>query len=146
MHTDPSAESARNDGSRGNKAGHGTCMLARVVGYRGGIAKNATPVIVRMSDRFMGLTTAALEGLLRVLQDVTGKRTKAVVSMSLGVPTDFSEGSPRLRRADGGNGITPYRRAMHSLLQRLAREGVTLVAAAGNQYAVRLREALRGLT
>ena len=68
-----------------NSIGHGSCMLSKVVGKKYGVAKLATPVIVKVP--FGSNPAAYLDGVLKAYDDQRAKHdtdqaARAILSMS----------------------------------------------------------------
>lgn len=117
-------------------------MLSRMGGHKHGVAKSASPVIVRIPTYTVKPDgTAWIAGLRRILDDV-GDGKKAVLSMSIywartKKKERFSdEMVPTFQNTDGSDAYDYIRSRFAELLRRLADKGVTLVTGSGNDAKV----------
>lgn len=119
-------------------------MLSRMGGHKMGVAKSASPVIVRIPTKpVTGLTAGAwLVGLQRIVDDVRNESKDGVVSLSLYWPrmqkalfnddNDNPVFNPVFKNKDGSDGYDYARGVMAAQLRQLADRGLTLVTGSGN--------------
>ncbi|KAK7408694.1 hypothetical protein QQX98_009108 [Neonectria punicea] len=131
----PDVESADDD--NGGKKGHGTCILSRMGGHIHGIAKNASPVIVRMPRRPAAVNPVEdyLEGIQKIVDDVGSGNKRAVVSMSWFYPRQLAGGVFTFKDLNGGDASDAPRDTLRRLLRLLASKGVSLMTGSGNNGA-----------
>ncbi|KAF2422420.1 hypothetical protein EJ08DRAFT_478963 [Tothia fuscella] len=124
-----------------NGRGHGTAMLSKIVGHQLGVAKRATPIIVRVPRQRtvpMGAGAATswdyLDAVSKVVIDVGGGK-KAILSMSWYFPRKNNENGlwtfphQSLPNTDDSDG---FRVRLRMLLRQLVNAGVSIICGSGN--------------
>lgn len=136
IHTNKEIESAENDGGLRN---HGTCMLARAAGHKLGVAKNVSPIIVRV-PKYTNEIEYYMEGLRRIVEDTKSKKRAgsplSVLSLSIYWPRHRDGGELMFKNTDGSDGYDTIRGTMRGLLRLLVSQGVVPVTGSGNTGAV----------
>ncbi|KAK2808540.1 hypothetical protein FQN50_004571 [Emmonsiellopsis sp. PD_5] len=116
---------------------HGTCMLSRVGGFKNGVAKKVSPVVVRVPRRHQfgggARITDYLEGVSTVLDDVGTQGKRAILLMAFYYPRiNPITNLPLFRDFEGRDDSDGFRIRLRDLLRELIRRGVYPVTGAGN--------------
>lgn len=123
-------------------------MLFKVAGFQYGSAKNIKPVIVRAAARTGPNAVTVqpenyLEGVVKVLDDVSTHEKKAILSMSWfylrKVKGHWTFPDPEDKQKDGS---LRFQIQLRMLLQELVNKGVSPITKSGNNDVVSARRSI----